>query len=164
MAKQKQKYPEARIFPVDTRFHRLARRSGGIPREQAIQQAEAEVEQVKLHFDDWLDTQVQELSRLVKQARAFDAKLKSVEQANFRSGELREAAMTLGFELISFIADSLCAVLDSATAGEYQAESIDCHIDALKLARQRGYRNLKPEQVPELTNGLNRIAKRGAPK
>jgi len=156
----KRKHPEARIFAVDTRFQRLARRSGGVPREQAIQQAKGEVEKAKVGFDDWLDSQVVELGRLLKQARALEAELHSVERANFHSRELRDAAMTLGFELISFIADSLCAVLDSAATGEYHADSVDCHMDALKLARQRGYRHLKPDQVPELTKGLNRIAKR----
>lgn len=156
----KRKHPEARIFSVDTRFHRLARRAGGVTREEAIQKAKAEIDEAKLGFDEWLDTQIEELSDLIKKIGAHGAKLQSIERANFRSRELRDAATTLGFDLISFIADSLCAVLDSAAAGgEYHAESIDCHMDALSLARQRGYRHLKPEQVPELTSGLHRVAK-----
>ena len=37
-------------------------------------------------------------------------------------------------------------------------ESIVCHLDALLLSRQRPYRNMKPDQVPELTSGLRRVA------
>jgi hypothetical protein len=36
---------DARMFFVDTRFQRLARRSGGISREQAISQAQAGIEE-----------------------------------------------------------------------------------------------------------------------
>jgi hypothetical protein len=162
MAKKKKKHPPARIFPVTTRFQRMARRRGAMPRDKAIAQAKAEIETAKDTFDDWLDTQVTELARLLKQARAIEAQLQSVNRANLRSGELRDAAMTLGFELISFIAGSLCTVLESAAAGDYHADSIECHMDALSLARQRGYRYLKPEQVPELTNGLHRVAKRNS--
>ena len=152
--------PEARIFPVDTRFQKLARRAGGVPREQAIIQAKAEIEEVKVGFDEWLDRQVQELIDLIKNAEAAETGPDSVESANFRCRELRDAATTMGSELISFIADSLCAVLDSVAAGgEHNRGSIACHIDALNLARQSGYRHLKPEQVPELTQGLHRVAK-----
>ena len=34
-----------------------------------------------------------------------------------------------------------------------------CHIDALMLARQKSYRRMRPEQVPELTKGLQRVVK-----
>jgi hypothetical protein len=34
---------------------------------------------------------------------------------------------------------------------------VDCHIDAFLLARTEPYRNLRPEQVPEMTSGLRRV-------
>jgi hypothetical protein len=34
---------------------------------------------------------------------------------------------------------------------------VDCHIDALLLARTKPYRNLRPDQVPEMSNGLLRV-------
>lgn len=155
--------PEARIFPVETRFQRLAKRAGGIPRDQAIEQATAEIEEIKPAFDDWADRQLRELIDLIKIVDASGGKPDSVENANRRCRELSDVATTMGSELVSFIADSLCVVLDSVAAGgEYNSESIACHIDALNLARRRGYRHLKPEQLPELTKGLHRVAKIGA--
>ncbi len=66
--------PEARIFPVDTRFQQLARRRGGIPRERAIERAEAEIEEVKVGLDDWLDKELRELTDSIKKAEANEAK------------------------------------------------------------------------------------------
>ena len=37
----KNNHPEAKLFYADTRFERLARRPGGVEREQAIKQAQA---------------------------------------------------------------------------------------------------------------------------
>jgi hypothetical protein len=41
---------EAHIFHVDTRFQRMARRSGGVTREQAVAGAQAQVEELKADF------------------------------------------------------------------------------------------------------------------
>ena len=155
----KRTHPEARIFSVDTRFQQLAKRGGGVSRERAIAQAQAEIEEVKVGLDEWLDGELRELTDLVKKAEAGGAKPELIEAANFHSRQLRDVGATMGCELISFIADSLCAVLDAIAAGEYNSETISCHIDALNLARQRGYRRLRPDQVPELTKGLHRVAK-----
>lgn len=153
-------YPQARIFPVDTRFQRLARRRGGVARDRAIKQATVEIEKVKLGFDEWLDKELRDLNELFKNADAGAGRPDSIEIAMFLGRELRDVSGTMGFELISFVADSLCAVLEPVIAGgKCNSELIACHIDALGLARQHGYRHVKPEQVPELTNGLYRVAK-----
>jgi hypothetical protein len=33
---------------------------------------------------------------------------------------------------------------------------LDCHFDALRLIQQRRYRDLRPQDLPELTSGLAR--------
>jgi hypothetical protein len=79
-----------------------------------------------------------------------------------QSRQVRDAGTTMGSELMTFIANSLCEVLDAIAAGaECNMESIACHLDALYLARQQRFRNLTPEQVPELTSGLRRLAEVG---
>jgi hypothetical protein len=84
-----------------------------------------------------------------------------IRTANFHSHQLRDSATTLGFELLAFIAGSLCEILDSIEAGgECNTESITCHIESLLLAGQASYRHLKPAQVPDLTEGLSRLVKR----
>lgn len=152
--------PEARIFPVDTHFQKMARRAGGVPRDQAIESAQAEIDEIKSAFDDWLD---QELRDLIASAHAGDAKPDWIVVANFHSRQLRDVGTTMGLELLSFIADSLCELFDSiAASGECNIDSVVCHTDALLLARQEPYRHLKPEQVPDLIKGLRQVTKRAS--
>ena len=157
----KPEFPDARIFSVDTRFHKMARRKGGVPRDKAIRQAQAKVEEAKPQFDEWLDGALAEFAALIGSAQAGTAEPGWIADANSRSRQLRDSAAILGFELIAFIAGSLCEMLDAIeTGGACNMESITCHFDALMLARKAGYRHLKPEQVPELTKGLHRVVKR----
>ncbi len=152
--------PDARIFAVETRFQRLAKRAGGISRDKAIERAQTEIEEVKRSFDNWLDAELQEFASLIKSVELGEADPAWIESANFRSRQLRDSATTLGFELLSFIANSLCEILDAIQAdNKYNIESVTCHMDALMLARQKSYRRLTPEQVPELTKGLRRVVK-----
>jgi len=152
---------ETRIFPVETRFQRLARRTGGVPREQAIENAWAKVEEIKPGFDDWLDKELQKLADTVSAAQAGNPSPDWIDRANAHSRQLRDVGTTMGFELLTFIADSLCEVLDAFAANpDCNIESVACHLDALFLARQPPYRNMRPEQVPELTGGLRRVVDR----
>lgn len=153
--------PEVRIFLVDTRFQKMARRAGGVPCEQALERAQAAIDKLKPEFDNWLDRELQDFESLIVSAYAGDAKPDWIDIANFHGRQLRDIGTTMRFELLSFIADSLCELLDSISAGgECNMDSIVCHVDALILCRQDRFRDLRPEQVPELTNGLRRVAKR----
>jgi hypothetical protein len=150
--------PEARIFAVETRFQKLARRAGGIPRDQAIEQAWAQVEVAKPGFEDWVGKELDKLSDVIKTARPGMPASDWIELASTHSRQVRDVGTTMGFELLTYVADSLCEVLDAVAAGaELNMESITCHLDALYLARQRPYCNMKPDQVPELTSGLRRV-------
>jgi hypothetical protein len=152
--------PAARIFPVETRFQQLAQRAGGLPRDKAIERAQSSLEEAKPAYDDWLEREVVGLADLVKTVESGNEEPGWLETATFRSRQLRDSAGSLGCELLAFISGSLCELLDSIEAGsECNMESIVCHIDALMLARQRPYRPMKPEQVPELTKGLQRVVK-----
>jgi hypothetical protein len=42
---------DARVFPVVTRFQKMARREGGVSRDKAIEQAQIQIEEVKSNFD-----------------------------------------------------------------------------------------------------------------
>ncbi len=152
------KHDAARIFAVETRFQKLARRPGGIPRDTAIERAHGGIEEAKRDFDSWLDTELQELASLIQSAERGETEPEWIERVNSHSRELRDVATIMQFDLLSFIANSLCDVLDAIPANNNNnMESITCHMDALMLARQKSYRRLKPEQVPELTKGLRRI-------
>ncbi|MBI3705213.1 MAG: hypothetical protein HY244_15545, partial [Rhizobiales bacterium] len=56
------------------------------------------------------------------------------------------------------VANNLFEILDAMKAGApHDKEAIDCHVDALMLAKTEPYRNVRPDQVPEMTSGLRRV-------
>src|SRR5205085_5158198 len=65
-AMSKKSSPEAHTFYVDTRFQRLARRPGGVPREQALEGAQANIDESKPEFEIWLDAELQNLAAVVR--------------------------------------------------------------------------------------------------
>jgi hypothetical protein len=150
---------EARIFSPKTRFQTLARRPGGVSRSKAVDNAQNKIEEAKLGFDEWLDVELTELIRWVESAKSGEAVDDWIEAAQFHANQLRDVGTTVGFELLTFISNTLCTILDGIKAGaECNVESLTCHIDALLLIRQKQFRHLRPDQVPELSRGLHQVA------
>jgi hypothetical protein len=150
---------EALTFFVETRFQRLARRPGGVPREQALEKAQANIEESKPEFEAWLDAELQELANIVRAAQAGTAAPGWLENICDRSRQMRDLGATMGFVLLTFIANNLCEILEGPHADrEHTLETITCHLDALLLARQKQYREMPLEQLPELIKGLRLVA------
>ena len=154
----KDKKPEARIFHVDSRFVALARRPGGVPRQHAISKAQSHVEQLSSEFVDWIEQELQQLSLILAEIESNPADMAVIERADANCSQLRDIGSTMGYELVTFVAGSLCAILDTMKAGAaYDKDIVDCHVNALFLVRTEPYRNLGPHQVPEMSSGLRRI-------
>jgi hypothetical protein len=151
---------EARTFFVDTRFQRLARRPGGVPRDQAIESAQAGLDAGQPDFEAWLDGQLYELVDTLRQVQAGTADSNWSQSIAAQCRQLRDVGTTMGFVLLTFVANNLCEMLESTNGGGAQSNLglIACHVDALLLARQKQYRKLRPEQLPELSEGLRRVA------
>lgn len=159
--------PAVRVFAVKTRFQELAQRPGGVPREVAIQQAKTQIDAFRPDFVDWIDRELQELAAAFRKVQHGQAERAQIDEIDRRCRQLRDTGTTMGLSLVTFIADNLCKVLETVKDGApYDTEVVDCHIDALFLAKQDTYRNMNPEQVPEMTSGLHRMlerANRGRP-
>ena len=153
--------PNVRIFSVDTRFHQMAQRPGGVPREQAIERAQSHVDSLKDDFVDWAEREVKALSSAFNQIQDEGQTAPDLDGIYHRCCQLRDTGTTMGLELITFVADNLCQVLDSIKSGAaYDADVVSCHIHALMLAKQKNYRNLRPDQAIEMTSGLQKILDR----
>jgi hypothetical protein len=153
------KAPDAKLFFVDTRFQELARRPGGIPRDQAIEKAQSFIDkETEETFDDWLELELAALKSAIDELYRGSTDPDLIDKACVHSRQLRDVGTTCHFELLTFIADSLCGVLDATRAGSpFYADSVACHIDALMVVKKKSYRLFKPEQLPGLTNGLRRV-------
>jgi hypothetical protein len=150
--------PPANIFYADTRFERQARRSGGVDRDRALQQAQAQVESLKADFDVWAETEFAKLNAALAEITANPTDKAALERASICCSQLRDVGTTMGYELVTFIARTLCEILEAYIAGAtYDQNVIDCHSNAFMLARMEQYRHLRPDQVPEMTNGLLRV-------
>lgn len=149
---------EAHIFYVDTRFQRMARRPGAVERVQALASAQAQVDELKPDFSDWLNRELQELSVALADAECSPSDTLSLDRAYRSCSQLRDVGATMGYELVTFVANNLCEIIDAIKAGAtYDKDMIDCHINAFFLARTDQYRHLRPDQVPEMTSGLRRV-------
>jgi len=149
---------ETLIFYVDSRFERMARRPGGIAREEALANAQSHVDELKFDFVDWLDQELQQLDAALSQIEVDPNDVTVFDRANNICSQLRDVGTTMGFELVTFVAGSLCAILETIRAGAtYDKEMIDCHINALFLVKTDPYRNMSPGQLPEMSSGLRRI-------
>ena len=152
---------EARAFFVDSRFEQLARRPGGMPRDEALERAQATIDEIRPSFGEWLDDaaeRAQQGDRAKRAARLQRPQLGSY-VAYVLCLRIRDVGTTMGFDLVTFVAGNLSEIFEAINSGtDYRADLIDCHIQALLLARQEQYRNLRPEQLPELSSGLRRVA------
>jgi len=149
----------AREFPVETDFQKKARRPGGVTRNQAVGDAQAQIETLKEDFNDWLKDGLDRLQSAIQLAETYPDNAMLVEDAFRSSCELRDIGTTMGYELVTFVANRLCEVLNAIRNGaDYDKVLIRCHLDALQLARQDSYRNVSPDQVPDLCDGLRRAA------
>jgi hypothetical protein len=152
---------EVRIFDVETRFQTMARRPGGISRDAAIEEANASIELMKPGFDEWAAGELHELSQAIERARSAAPTEEWLEAASVHARAVRDVGTTMGSELLTFVADSLCEILEAIEAGSgWDAETLVCHLDALMLVRQPAYRGMGPLELPELTRGLRRLAER----
>ena len=145
-------------FFADTHYEKMAARPGGLPRDKALAAARRQIDDLKAGFIGWLDGQLKELAGALTDLDADPSAAGPMERAYRLSGEVRDIGTTLGFGVVTFMAMTLCDVLDAIKAGAaYEKAMIDCHIDALfYVVKQQGI--LTEEQTIELTGGLRRVA------
>jgi chemotaxis protein histidine kinase CheA len=152
---------QVREFAVETDFQRKACSPGGVTRRQAVGRARAQIETLQSDFTDWLNEGFNRLQAAIQLVEAYPENDTLLDDAFRSCRELRDVGTTMGYELVTFVADRLCEVLDAVRDGAgYDKELISCHLDALQLAGQDSYKNVSPEQVPELCDGLRRAAER----
>jgi hypothetical protein len=113
---------------------------------------------MKPSFIDWLDRELKELSVATRLVTNNPGDTSALERAHEASCQLRDVGGTMGYKLVTFVATNFCGILDAMRAGApLDKDMIDCHMDALLLARTEPYRHLRPEQLPEMSKGLRRV-------
>jgi hypothetical protein len=146
------------LFYPDTRFERLARRPGGVERDIALSLAQAAVDEIKPEFAIWIDHEFDALHAALADVDSNPRDKEALKRAFHSCAQLRDVSGTMGYELVTFVATTLCDILEAYIAGaDHDKEVVECHRNAFILARAEQYRYLTPEQVPEMTRGLLRV-------
>ncbi|HWP26600.1 MAG TPA: hypothetical protein VNL39_09695 [Xanthobacteraceae bacterium] len=152
---------EANIFFVETNFQKMARRPGGMPRDNAIKNAQANIETLKKEFPNWLEDKLEELLSAIRLLETNPNDQRLIQEAHLRCSHLQDVGSTMGYELITFIARIMCEYFESVLAGiPYSSETVNLHVDAITLASKPPYCHLRPDQLPEMTRGLRRVVER----
>jgi chemotaxis protein histidine kinase CheA len=152
---------KVRVFAVNTRFQQMARRPGGVPRDIAIAQAQSQIEEYKADFVDWVERELQELSDAFYSAKGDNIEEARIDAMYRLCCQLRDTGTTMGLALLTFVSDNLCRVLEAIRSGApYDPAMIECHLDALTLARKEPYRSMSPDHFPDMTSGLKRVLDR----
>ena len=149
---------EAREFHVETKFQQFAKRPGGVTRDQAVSNAQASMATLKPGFETWLDDEISKLMRSIPKDGDDLRDKHWMTAADSHCQHLADVSATMGYEFVSYVANNLCLMFDAVRNGaDYRRDVMKCHIDALLLGRKDKYRRMKPEDVPELTDGLRRV-------
>ena len=151
-----------RLFQVESGFQKLARSPGGMPRDQAIENAKAALVEMRSKMDSWIDGELCALQAAHKTNSSTSIDAAGVKSVYSAACRLRDLGTTAGFDLITSIAANVCNFLEAIEAGaEYRHDLVDCHVSALLLARQERYRGVRASDIPELTDGLRALVKKG---
>lgn len=149
---------EAREFHVETKFQQMAKRPGGVSREQALINAQSSVATLKPGFETWLDDEIAMLMRSIPREGDDLSDKNWMDAADGHCQHLADVSATMGYDFVSYVAGNLCLMFDAIRQGaDYRRDVMKCHVDALLLGRKDKFRRMKPEDVPELTEGLRRV-------
>ena len=146
-----------RIFDVDNAFGRKASAPGGLSREAAIDRAQQELALIHARLTEYIMAECQRVEAILSAARAGDGDYASlVREAYAASQNLRDVAGSMGYPLLGFVATNLCTVIETVDEAhmDYPAAVIDCHLDAMRLARSDSYGAKEFAEVSELSGGL----------
>jgi hypothetical protein len=151
--------PDAKVFPVDSRFQQLARRPGGMPRAEAIERAQAGVDEIKQTFGNWFDKELDGIVvALPHDEKGYAKPGIWLDVVLMHCRQLRDVGTTMGHELVTFIAGNFCEVLEAIKAGaEPNRELIQLHVEALRMSKQKQYQSTTPADFPELSAGLQKL-------
>jgi hypothetical protein len=149
---------EAREFHIETKFQQMAKRPGGVTRDQAVSNAQSNVATLKPGFETWLDDEIAQLMKTIPKEGDDLKDPRWMQMADTHCQHLADVSATMGYEFVSYVANNLSLMFDAVAHGaDYRRDVMKCHLDALMLGRKDKFRRMKPEDVPELTDGLRRV-------
>ncbi len=128
----------------------------GMTQQEMLAKAKMVVESLHDDFAEELEATIEKLRESERLLGASHEESRSQIDIIFRlSHEMKGQGRTFGFDLVSSIGESLCALLDRADPGHPKlAQATKTHIDALHLVSSRGMRGDGGETGAKLMESL----------
>lgn len=146
----------AQVFrPPNTLMVKLGGRIGPID-PGMLADAEAALARLSAYFGPWLAEEILHLVAARSRVRAEGYNADTAEELSLRAHEVKSLGATYGFPLISYIADSLCKLVeDPATRLRAPLHLIDAHIDSIAAAVRDNIRDMDHPTGKALVGALN---------
>ena len=105
----------------------------GSPDDKSVARAEAALEDLSVHFNEWLISEIARLEDQHKRLRAEGITPETLEALYFSVHDLKGLGSTYGFPLVTRLAGSMCKILEEEQKRLKVPQSlIDAHIHAIK--------------------------------
>jgi hypothetical protein len=149
----------ARRIEKTSRFAVMARRPGGVSRDQALARAEATIDKQKDNYLEWVVRDLNTLESYVNAIHDHEgARDEDMEAAYSKTAQIRDLGATFGFPLTTEVADSLCELLHRMRhARMYRRGAVQTHLEALKLVCTEAFKGKQPNDEKPLLDGLGRV-------
>ncbi len=148
----------AKIFLANTQFEKLAKRPGGVSREDAIKSAFSNIDRLKADAIFWIRQGVVRLDQAIQDTWISADDAARFDFAITLSASLRDVGATVGFPLLTFVCNNLCEILETQKSGvKLRKDIIDVHRMALMLSAQDKYRKSNLDDLPIFKSGFEKI-------
>lgn len=148
----------------ESRFERMARRPGGLSEKEALANAQKELALLKPAVGQFVESECDKLLAALESASLEGAERNAkVAIADVCSRLIRDVAGAADFVLVGLVAKSLCELFELLVDSDidYPAAVVNCHVDALRLARRPEYRGKEVDQfAPQLVDALGSAVER----
>lgn len=151
--------PKVQKKDGSTRFHRLAKRAGGISRDEAIKRSDAFLNSVKPKYLEWVAADIARLELALKGIPGESVlDVSAIEAAYHKARVVRDLGETMGYPLITVVANSLCELLHRFQKAEiYNPAAVDTHFWSLLLVSSTDYEKTSEAATKDLLMGLQKV-------
>jgi len=149
----------ARRIEKTSRFAVMARRPGGVSREQALARAEETIEKQKDNYLTWVARDLGVLETCIQKIHEHQgAGDEDLAAAYSKTAQIRDLGATFGFPLTTEVADSLCELLHRMRhARTYGRGALQTHLEALKLVCTEAFKGKQANDEKPLLDGLGHV-------
>ena len=151
--------PEVQFYPPSNKLKMKVKPlppGGGIDMS-AIERAEQALDRLSSRFEGWITEEVDRLQLARDDVDKYGFRGDYAEELFRSAHDLKGQGMTLGYPLATYVAGSLCRLLEAVKESDFEApiDLIDHHVDAVRAIVRDGIRDNSHATGTELVTSLS---------